>query len=147
MLPKAQIFRRPLGAAPSPLRWWSILLVAMMMFAFLAPWRSRGPSFEAVAIHSKILNIEGFSRGEPTVNLKDGRNILLKIPGSGKEYVRANDSIVKQAHSETTWVYRRYPTHTEVRVYGHGDQYGANDLDFPYSALLKRYRIPNPSQP
>ena len=69
------------------------------------------------------------------------------MPGAGQEYLQAGDSIVKAVKTDSITVYRRYPTYTEVRLYGNGEHHGANDLDFYASGLLKRYRIPNPPRP
>lgn len=127
--------------------WGGFLINGYWIFKSGTSLHFNSPSFKSVAIHSPIKKVEYYYQGAPRVTLRDGRSIWLAVPGSGKEYVQVNDSIVKKANSEITTVYRRYPMYTEARVYGYGENHGAEDLDFPYSALLKRYRIPNPPQP
>lgn len=102
------------------------------------------PDFPTYTIGSKIDSIEYYDKGFPRVTLQDGHSVLLKIPGkAGSEYVQVGDSIVKRAKTDSVTVYRRYPTYTEVRLYGNDPDGGLYDLDYKYSGLLQRYRIPH----
>ena len=101
------------------------------------------PNYKSSIIEARVRNVASYSRGYPRVNLTDGRNILLELPNSGQKYIQANDSLSKRANTDSITVYRAYPTYTEVRVYGNGENYEPGDLDYKYSGLLKRYRIPN----
>ena len=101
------------------------------------------PSFRSIAIQSKIDSIEYYDKGWPQVILEDGRSVSMELAKSGSEYLQAGDSIVKLAKTDSVTVYRHLPAYTEVRVYGAGEHHGIHDLDYEYSGLLKRYRIPN----
>ena len=134
-------------------KWWLVVLLCgggLLQGYFIfkkyppfkhgMPWNI--PAFKSLTINSRIDTITNYSRGYPRVVLHDGRNILLKLTHAGKKYVRVGDSIVKEPRTDSVLVFRQYPTYTEVHLFGHGEDYGANDLDYPYSGLLQRYRIP-----
>jgi hypothetical protein len=53
-----------------------------------------------------------------------------------EEYISVGDSVVKRAGTSTTTVYRRYPTYTEISVFGEG-----GELEYPYSGIVQRRRI------
>ena len=101
------------------------------------------PAFRTITIQSKIDSIEYYDKGTPRVMLGDGRSVRLEIHGSGEEYVQVGDSIVKVAKTDSVTVCRHHPTYIEVRLYGAGSNHGYHDLDYPYSGLLRRYRIPH----
>lgn len=126
--------------------WGGALLSGYFIWNTATPLHFNNLDFKTVAIHSSIKSIAYYSRGMPVVDLRDGRHLLLNVSGGCQEYVRANDSLMKQAASDTLTIYRQYPNYSEVRIYGHGASYGAQDLDYPYSGLLQRYRIPHNPQ-
>ena len=102
------------------------------------------PAFRTITIQSKIDSIEYYDKGTPRVILGDGRSVRLEIVGkAGSEYVQVGDSIVKIAKTDSVTVYRPYPTYTEVCIFGNNSEHGYHDLDYPYSGLLQRYRIPH----
>lgn len=102
------------------------------------------PAFRTITIQSKIDSIEYYDKGTPRVMLGDGRSVRLEIVGkAGSEYVQVGDSIVKIAKTDSVTVYRPYPTYTEVCIFGNNSEHGYHDLDYPYSGLLQRYRIPH----
>jgi len=95
------------------------------------------PDFEDEVINSRIMTIEYYNKGFPRVILRDKRSVLLYVAGvEGKKYVSVGDSLVKRAGTNTVTVYRKYPTYTEVSVFGEGE-----DLEYEYSGILQRYRI------
>jgi hypothetical protein len=103
--------------------------------------------FTGIAIHSPIKRITHYSRGFPVVALGTGDTVMLHLPKAGQEYVQVDDSIVKLANSDSVTVYRQYSTYTEICLFGMDDGNGHDDLDYPYSGLLKRERVPHPPLP
>ena len=125
--------------------WSGFVVMGYLMLTLAPPIYLNEPDFDGVAIHAKIEQVVSYSRGIPRVLLSDKRNLLLHIHGGGQKYVRAGDSVVNERYHDTLTVYRCYPIYTEVRMYGDSEDY-EKDLDYPYSGLLQRYRIPHNPQ-
>jgi hypothetical protein len=124
-----------------PLIWVLTVCIGLLMGYYILksipPIHWHAPDFEEITINSRIMSIEHYSRSYPRVVLRDKRSILLRVSGvEGKKYISVGDSVVKRAGTSTLTVYRRYPTYTEISVFGEG-----GELEYPYSGIVQRRRI------
>jgi hypothetical protein len=92
--------------------------------------------YKAQQLAGRIDKVLSYSRGIQKVKLATGETEALALPGIGQQYIQVGDSVVKAAGSENITIYHRFPTYTEVSLFG------PNATD--KTGLIKRYQIKKP---
>ena len=92
--------------------------------------------YKALQLASRVEKVLSYSHGIQKVKLATGETQALALTAAGQQYIQAGDSVVKAEGSESITTYRRFPTYTEVSVFG------PNPPD--NTGLIKRYQIKRP---
>jgi hypothetical protein len=113
-----------------------ILGQVVFYFATTANSQRAMERYKALPLASRVDKVLSYSQGMQKVKLSSGETQALALPAAGQQYIQAGDSVVKAAGSESITTYRRFPTYTEVSVFG------PNPPD--NTGLIRRYRIRKP---
>ena len=92
--------------------------------------------YKALQLANRVDKVLSYSQGMQKVKLATGETEALALTAAGQQYIQAGDSVVKAAGSESITTYRRFPTYTEVSVFG------PNPAD--NQGLVRRYQIKKP---
>ncbi|MDB5235151.1 MAG: hypothetical protein JWR44_2144 [Hymenobacter sp.] len=92
--------------------------------------------YKALRLAGRVKKVMPESTGFERVQFATGETQSLATTPAAQEYLQAGDSLVKATGSEVLTVYRRFPAHTEVSVFG------PDGTD--KTGLIKRYQINKP---
>lgn len=92
--------------------------------------------YKALQLAGRVEKILSNSRRIQKVKLATGDTQALALTVAGQQYIQVGDSVVKATGSEHITMYRRFPTYTEVSVFG------PNAAD--EKGLIRRYQIKRP---
>ena len=111
------------------------VIIGQVIFYFTTTANSKREieRYKALQITGRVQKILSNSRGIQKVKLATGETQALSLTAAGQQYIQVGDSVVKAAGSDSIALYRRFPTYTEVSVFG-PDVVGG-------SGLVRRYQI------
>ncbi|MBO2008229.1 hypothetical protein [Hymenobacter negativus] len=115
---------------------WVIVGQVIFYFTTTAGNKRELERYKVLPLSSRVDKILSNSPGTQKVKLATGETQALVLTAAGQQYIQVGDSVVKAAGSESITIYRRFPTYTEVSVFG------PNPTD--KTGFIKRYRISKP---
>ena len=110
------------------------VIVGQVVFYFTTTASSKREieRYKALQLASRVDKVLSYSRGIQKVKLATGETQALALPTAGQQYIQVGDSVVKAVGSESISIYRRFPTYTQVSVFGPNGADG--------TGLIKRYQ-------
>ena len=97
-----------------------VLGQVFLYFTTTANARREIERYRALQLAGRVAKMLSYSHGMQKVKLATGETPALALTAAGHEYIQVGDSLVKEAGSDSITVYRRFPGHTEVSVFGLG---------------------------
>ena len=114
------------------------VVVGQTLFYYTATNRAKvAAQYTASHLAGRVEAIIAYPRGMPRVRLSSSeKEVIIQTTVAGQKYLHAGDSLVKEVGSEVITTYRRFPTYSEVSVFG------PNATD--KTGLIRRYQIKKP---
>ncbi|WP_342299776.1 hypothetical protein [Hymenobacter segetis] len=114
------------------------VILGQVVFYFTTTTNSKREieRYKALQLASRVEKVLSYSHGIQKVKLATGETQALALTAAGQQYIQVGDSVVKAAGSDSITTYRRFPTYTEVSVFG------PNSTD--KMGFIRRYQIKKP---